>query len=71
MDLERYASTPFGEARRTPGRHGYVAYFPAPIPRAPELAPPTVRRLADAEAALGQLAGIGSLVPSPDLLIRP
>jgi Fic family protein len=71
MDLERYASTPFGEARHTPGRHGYVAYFPAPIPRALELAPPTVRRLADAEAALGQLAGIGSLVPSPDLLIRP
>jgi Fic family protein len=48
-----------------------VAYLPAPIPRTLELAPPTVRRLADAEAALGQLAGIGSLVPSPDLLVRP
>lgn len=71
MDLERYASTPFGEARRTPGRHGYVAYFPAPIPRALELPASTVRMLADAEGALGQLAGLGRLVPNPDLLIRP
>jgi len=57
MDLERYASTPFGEARRTPGPHGYVAYFPAPIPRALELPASTVRLLADAEGALGQ--GLG------------
>ena len=71
MDRERYASTPFGEARRTPGRHGYVAYFAAPIPRALELPPSTVRLLADAEGALGQLAGIGRLVPNPDVLIRP
>ena len=71
MDRERYASTPFGEARRTPGRHGYVAYFAAPIPRSLGLPPSTVRLLADAEGALGQLAGIGRLVPNPDLLIRP
>jgi len=30
-----------------------------------------VRRLADAEGALGQLAGVGRLLPNPDLLIRP
>lgn len=71
MDPERYASSPFGEARRIPGRHGYVAYFAAPIPRALELPPSTVRMLADAEGALGQLAAVGRLVPSPDLLIRP
>ncbi len=61
----------FGEARRTPGRHSYVAYFPAPIRRAVDLPAATVRRLADAEGALGQLAGVGRLVPNPDLLIRP
>ena len=71
MDPERYAATSFGTARRTPGRHGYVAYFAAPIPRALELPLSTVRMLADAEGALGQLAGIGRLVPRPDLLIRP
>jgi Fic family protein len=71
MELERHASTVFGEARRTPGRHGYVAYFPASIPRTLELPASTVILLADAEGALGQLAGIGRLIPNPDLLIRP
>ncbi len=71
MDAERYRSTPFGEARRTPGRHGYVAYFASPIPRALDLPSSTVRTLADAEGALGQLAGIGRLLPNPDLLIGP
>ena len=71
MDLRDYASTPFGEARRTPGRHGYVAYFPAPIPRAIELPASTILLLADAEASLGRLAGVGQLVPNPHLLIRP
>jgi len=71
VDLERYRQTGFGEARRTPGRHGYVAYFPAPIPRAIDLPSGTVRRLADAEAGLGRLSGVGQLLPNPYLLIRP
>ncbi len=71
MELDDYATTPFGEARRTPGRHGYVAYFPAPIPRSIDLPTATIRLLADAEAALGTLAGVGQLVPNPYLLIRP
>ncbi len=71
MELTDYASTPFGAPRRTPGRHGYVAYFPAPVPRAIELPVPIVRLLADAEASLGRLAGVGQLVPNPHLLIRP
>ncbi len=71
MDLAAYASTPFGEPRRTLGRHGYVAYFPAPIPRVIEIPITTIRLLADAEASLGRLAGVGQLVPNPHLLIRP
>lgn len=71
MELTDYAATRFGEARRTPGRHGYVAYFPAPIPRALELPATAVRLLADAEASLGRLAGVGQLLPNPHLLIRP
>lgn len=71
VDLRDYSSTPFGEARRTPGRHGYVAYFPAPIPRAIELPGSTILLLADAEASLGRLAGVGQWVPNPHLLIRP
>jgi hypothetical protein len=34
VELKAHAPTSFGEARRTPGRHGYVVYFPAAIPRA-------------------------------------
>lgn len=71
MDPARYAKSAFGEPRRTVGRHGYTAYFPAPIPRTTELPGRTVRLLADAEASLGRLAGVGQLVPNPYLLIRP
>ncbi|MBS1889097.1 MAG: Fic family protein [Actinobacteria bacterium] len=71
MDLTLYRSTQFGSARRTPGRHGYVAYFPEPIPRALDLPVSTVMALADAEAALGQLAAVGGLLPNPELLVRP
>jgi len=71
VDASAYASTPFGEPRRTPGRHGYTAYFPAPIPRSIEIPTATVRLLADAESSLGRLAGVGQLVPNPHLLIRP
>lgn len=36
-----------------------------------ELPQRTITLLADAEAALGRLAGVGQLLPSPHLLIRP
>jgi Fic family protein len=71
MDLHAYRSTQFGSAGLTPGRHGYVAYFPQPIPRALDLPSATVMVLADAEAALGRLAAVGGLLPNPDLLVRP
>jgi Fic family protein len=71
VQLDQYASTRFGEAHRTPGRYGYVAYFPAPLPRTIELSASVIRLLADAEAALGTLSGVGQLVPNPYLLIRP
>ncbi|HEV7774231.1 MAG TPA: Fic family protein [Conexibacter sp.] len=71
MEQRAYETTRFGQARRTPGRHGYVAYFPAVIPRTVEVPAATVHLLADAEAALGRLAGVGQLLPNPHLLIRP
>jgi len=71
VDTDRYASSVFGEARRTLGRGGYIAYFPRLIPRRLELPNSTVRLLADAEASLGRLAGVGQVLPNPELLIRP
>ncbi len=71
MDLDRFSDTPFGRARRTPGRHGYVAYSPRPIPRSVEISPENLLRLADAEAALGRLAGAARILPQPHLLVQP
>ncbi len=71
MNAGDFPRTAFGRARRTAGPHGYVAYFPAPLPRAFELPARLVSKLADAEAALGRLAGVGQLLPNPHLLIRP
>lgn len=71
MDLECFADSPFGVARRTRGPHGYVAYFPRPIPRQLPISGENLLRLADAEAALGRLAGAGRLLPHPHLLVRP
>jgi Fic family protein len=71
VELASYEATSFGRPKRTAGRHGYVAYFPAAIPRRLELPIQTIRLLADAEAALGRLAAVGQLLPNPRLLIRP
>lgn len=71
MDAAQYADTQFGTARRTRGTHGYVAYFPRPIPRAVSISPDNLLRLADAEAALGRLAGAGRLLPHPQLIVGP
>ncbi len=70
MDAERYQDTTYGEIRRVPGK-GYLAYYPRLLPGSVDLSPETVQLLADAEAALGRLAGVGRLLPNPHLLIRP
>jgi len=55
IDLAASCSTPLRKPQRTPGRHGYVAYHPAPIPRRIEPPASTIRLLADAEASPPQL----------------
>ena len=71
MDASRYAATRFGRAGRTLGPHSYVAYFPETLPRSLELSAESIMLTADAEAALGRLAGVGRLLASPQLLIYP
>src|SRR5271170_4834114 len=71
MELSDFPRSVFGEAKRTIGPHAYVAYFPAPLPRRFDLPGDLVVLLAEAEAALGRLAGVGQLLPNPNLLIRP
>jgi Fic family protein len=71
VDPAQYDDTPYGQPRRTGGRHGYVAYFPHPLPRLLPISPENLLRIADAEAALGRLAGAGRLLPDPHLLVQP
>jgi cell filamentation protein, protein adenylyltransferase len=71
MDPGSYSDTPFGQVRRTGGPRGYVAFFPNTIPRQVAISQGNLLRLADAEAALGRLAGAGRLLPVPHLLVRP
>lgn len=61
MNLDNYTTSQFGEARKTWGKYGYVAYFPRAIPRQLELSSKVIRLLSDADAALGQLVGVGQL----------
>ncbi len=70
MDAKLYVDATYGEVRWVPGQ-GYQAFFSRPLPQSVELASDTVTCLADAEAALGRLAGAGRLLPNPHLLIRP
>jgi Fic family protein len=71
VDPAQYDDTSFGQPRRTGGRHGYVAYFPRPLPRLLPISSANLLRIADAEAALGRLAGAGRLLPDPHLLVQP
>lgn len=71
MDPRRFVSETYGRVVKTPGRHGFYTFEPAPLPRVLDFDPTTVVALADAEAALGRLAGAGRLLPNPHILIGP
>ena len=59
-----------GRLTKESGIHGsYLAFVPHRLPPAIELGMETIRRLADAERALGELNGVGRLIPNP-MLIR-
>ena len=71
MDPTRFVALEFGEAVRTVGPHGYVAFRPTPVLRSLELSTDTVLLLSEADRALGRLAGAGRLLPNPHLLLQP
>ena len=70
MRADDYEDTKFGRAKRTLGSHSYVAYFPRRLPRRLAISDQHLMLVADAEAALGRLVGIGRLLPEPQLLVR-
>lgn len=50
---------------------GYWTFEPNPLPPPLAFDLPLVRLIAEAERALGELGGVGRMLPNPHLLIRP
>lgn len=68
MDEREFRDSASGRVVRTP--QGYPAFVPNPLPPELELGN-LVGEIADASLAVGQLAGLGEMLPNPYLLIRP
>lgn len=72
VDAGRFAESIFGRAVRDPGdRAAFTYYLPRPIPRQLDLSSTVVLALSEADAALGRLQGLGTLIRDPGLLIGP
>ncbi len=72
MEPGRFAATAFGAPSREAGnRWAFWYYKAAPLPRRLELTSATILALSEADAALGQLQGLGRLLPDPELLLVP
>jgi Fic family protein len=69
MNPEDFRETSAGRVLRTPA--GYWAFVPHPLPPALHWSDALITALAEAERALGELAGLGYSLPNPHLLIRP
>lgn len=69
MELGAFRSDERGVVRKT--LEGYHAFFPNPLPREISLSPSIILELEEATAGLHRLAGVGRLLPNPELLIGP
>lgn len=72
MNIERFQGSPSGRlVAAGPAEARYWAYVPNPLPPAIELDNQLWRIQSDADRALGELAGLGRLMPNPHLFINP
>ncbi|RJR37183.1 MAG: Fic family protein [Deltaproteobacteria bacterium] len=72
MNPERLRKSPSGRLLQVgQGDAAYWSFIPAPLPPALPWEAELVRRLSDADRALGELAGLGRTLPNPHLLIAP
>lgn len=69
MNANDYTNPSAGQIVR--GMDGNDAFVPAPLPPAIDWSVDLAAALSRADAILGELSGLGRLLPSPDLLIRP
>ena len=57
--------------RLTPIGGGVSAFVPGPMPTSMEFTPATIRLLDRASRSLGELSGLGAMLPNANLLIQP
>ena len=69
MDIERYKNSKAGKIIKT--IQGYWAFVPNPLPPSIAYNKEIVNLLSEADQQLGNLSGLGTLLPNPDLLITP
>ncbi|MFF2082604.1 Fic family protein [Nocardia sp. NPDC058176] len=68
MRIEDFS--PAQQANVVRAEKGYQAFTPPPLPPAVALAPSLIRQLSTADRAVGELAGLGRSLPSPELFGR-
>ncbi len=72
MRAADFADSAFGAPHREPGnKWSFTYYLPRSIPRDLSLTSSVIAALSDADAALGQLQGLGLLIQDPSALIGP
>ena len=71
MSWTRPSSTLPKPARSSDCPEGYAAFVPAPLPPKLTYSPELVLALSRADAALGELSGVGGQMPDPQLLDAP
>lgn len=69
MTPEAFPSRRAGQVVRMPA--GYWVFVPHPLPPTIDYTLPLIRLLAEARGALGELAGLGRMLPNPHLLVSP
>ncbi|MBE3032891.1 MAG: Fic family protein, partial [Actinobacteria bacterium] len=69
MDPTEFHAPEAGEVVSCP--EGYAAFVPAPLPQQLTYSPELVLALSRADAALGELSGVGGQMPDPQLLDAP
>ena len=69
MNANDFQAPAAGQLITTPA--GHLAFVPAPLPPRLEFSSELALALSQADAALGELSGLGRVLPNPHLLIEP
>ncbi len=69
MKREDFPSDRAGKLVKTP--RDYLAFVPNPLPPTITYSAELIRLLADAAGSLGELAGLGRMLPNPYSLVNP